>query len=263
MENLTPQKIPQKFCTSCTTLLPLSTFQRRYKKNSLGERKPKGYFSSCNTCRHKKDKAREKLARAPRVALRIQARENRAIEKNRKKSDWQEIQERNRFRLSHKSCYYCQNIFPRTEEFFVRSERGSLSRACIKCEHLKGLGSEKGFRHILSVIIAQRDHEALNKLSAVVERKAQQNPKDALLSATLKLLVLVGQNDFCCAICGLPNPKPKIDHDHITAKVRGVLCHKCNLGLGYFNDNPNMLRRAAEYLTVEKSPNPSVDKVHL
>lgn len=39
-----------------------------------------------------------------------------------------------------------------------------------------------------------------------------------------------------------------IDHDHRTGKVRGILCHNCNVGLGRFKDDPNLLTRAAEYL---------------
>lgn len=43
-----------------------------------------------------------------------------------------------------------------------------------------------------------------------------------------------------------------IDHCHFTQKVRGMLCQLCNTGLGSFEDNPEMLRRAALYLE-EKS----------
>lgn len=56
----------------------------------------------------------------------------------------------------------------------------------------------------------------------------------------------------CCAICGSASPgKTKyfhVDHNHVTGKIRGLLCMKCNLGLGSFNDNSSLLELAAKYL---------------
>lgn len=39
-----------------------------------------------------------------------------------------------------------------------------------------------------------------------------------------------------------------IDHDHKTGKVRALLCHTCNAGLGMFYNNPEHLEKAAAYL---------------
>jgi hypothetical protein len=51
-----------------------------------------------------------------------------------------------------------------------------------------------------------------------------------------------------CQIC--TNVATHIDHNHITGKVRGGLCNNCNTGLGMFNDNRNLLIKAAEYLYI-------------
>ena len=55
-----------------------------------------------------------------------------------------------------------------------------------------------------------------------------------------------------CAICGTDTPGGRgqfhADHDHETNQPRGVLCHNCNVALGNFKDNPEILRAAIEYL---------------
>lgn len=65
-----------------------------------------------------------------------------------------------------------------------------------------------------------------------------------------------------CAGCGKPVAEPgtdgrgpdsslhtHIDHCHTTGKVRGILCSGCNLAIGHAKDNPDRLRKLAEYLT--------------
>lgn len=57
-----------------------------------------------------------------------------------------------------------------------------------------------------------------------------------------------------CAICHRSDPGDKrghrwhVDHCHSTGITRGLLCSSCNLGLGKFGDDPDILERAALYL---------------
>ena len=44
-----------------------------------------------------------------------------------------------------------------------------------------------------------------------------------------------------------------IDHNHATGKVRGILCFRCNAGIGLLNESPEQLRLAADY--IEKDGN--------
>lgn len=58
-----------------------------------------------------------------------------------------------------------------------------------------------------------------------------------------------------CAICDVdmaPRGRAKnsvaVDHNHENGAVRGLLCRTCNVGIGYLNDDPDLLIAAAEYL---------------
>lgn len=53
-----------------------------------------------------------------------------------------------------------------------------------------------------------------------------------------------------CMICGRkPEGKLHIDHCHTTLKVRGLLCGHCNSALGLFQDDVEVIRKAARYLS--------------
>lgn len=59
---------------------------------------------------------------------------------------------------------------------------------------------------------------------------------------------MVKEQNNQCAICKTNKEKFDVDHDHITGKVRGLLCHYCNVLLGQAFDNPDTLEKAATYL---------------
>ena len=54
-----------------------------------------------------------------------------------------------------------------------------------------------------------------------------------------------------CAICNRAFTSRKhthIDHNHATGKIRQILCNKCNIGIGQFNDDINIMKLAINYL---------------
>lgn len=67
---------------------------------------------------------------------------------------------------------------------------------------------------------------------------------------------MLAEQDGRCAICGEP-PDPNgvrassrlhVDHDHTTGENRSLLCTRCNQGLGYFRDDPDLIEAAARYI---------------
>lgn len=63
---------------------------------------------------------------------------------------------------------------------------------------------------------------------------------------------MLSAQDGVCKICGGINTDSTllcVDHNHKTGKIRALLCRSCNSALGLFGDSPEMLRKAADYLT--------------
>jgi len=68
---------------------------------------------------------------------------------------------------------------------------------------------------------------------------------------------MLSEQHGVCKLCKLPESEKEddsrirylaVDHSHKNGKVRGLLCAKCNRGLGSFGDDPTLLRAAADYI---------------
>lgn len=66
---------------------------------------------------------------------------------------------------------------------------------------------------------------------------------------------LKDQQDGKCSICETVGHVLYVDHCHDTKKIRGLLCQKCNTGIGMLQDSIEVLKKALRYLEKhEKTP---------
>lgn len=103
------------------------------------------------------------------------------------------------------------------------------------------------------------EHHAVNadKRNANARARRATNPekvrevdlktKYGMSLGAYKLMILMQRN--ACVICQeVFSKEPHVDHDHKTGEIRGLLCPRCNKGLGHFRDSIEFLDRAKEYL---------------
>jgi len=85
------------------------------------------------------------------------------------------------------------------------------------------------------------------------EKVAQRKQYSQLHRYKLTLIeystMLQKQNNACALCLVVFKNTPHIDHCHNTGKIRGLLCDKCNKGLGFFDDDKIKLKRAIKYLS--------------
>jgi hypothetical protein len=97
------------------------------------------------------------------------------------------------------------------------------------------------------------EYMARAKADAKASRQKQGPYRRKSLTYHVSEATLETMHDAGCAICGADafsslGLKLDVDHDHRTGKVRGVLCHDCNLALACFHDNPFAIEKALQYI---------------
>lgn len=143
--------------------------------------------------------------------------------------------------LSSKKCACCGEVKPTTEftRHKKREKRGFYSY-CKECANKRTKKYQLDNPEKCKIMYSKINLKKLYGLTIEdVER------------------ILKNQN-YKCAICGREiflhgayvdkSKIARVDHDHKTGKVRGLLCNECNRGIGFLKDNPMLLANAIKYL---------------
>ncbi len=90
------------------------------------------------------------------------------------------------------------------------------------------------------------DHSEKGKMA----KRANQLKRLYGLSTEEYNIRLHNQNNKC-ACCESPfHTLPRVDHDHLTGRIRGLVCNACNMGVGLLKDSIEGLQVAMDYLAV-------------
>lgn len=142
-----------------------------------------------------------------------------------------------------KVCTVCQLERPLTDFYNLKASKDGKAYRCKSCDDLarnKFRSKHRG-RHLK----AQRERNWKHKYG--IDREdfermwSEQKGLCKICSIEMTNVEIDGvsknQSHTCC-----------VDHDHSTGEVRGLLCARCNKGLGLFDDDVERLLRSIEYL---------------
>jgi hypothetical protein len=158
------------------------------------------------------------------------------------------------FLLGEKSCSICKQIKP-IYEFGKRKaakwRNENFNSQCKACERIRKAEDMRRWR--------SSNPERVKE----IERNWRNNNPDRIRNMNLKKFygiglkqydqMLISQN-YECKICKCKHTphtretRLNVDHCHKNNKIRGLLCHQCNKGLGHFKDNIEFLNSAISYL---------------
>jgi len=127
------------------------------------------------------------------------------------------------FKDPNRPCIDCKTVDPASFNWYYNKKRGTACRY-------------------------ERCRPCYNKERNKSQRNRNLQAKFGICEAQYDL-ILKSQNGVC-AICDLPPGGENlcVDHDHKTGKIRGLIHKTCNVALGMFKDDPELLEKAATYL---------------
>jgi len=115
---------------------------------------------------------------------------------------------------------------------------------------------QKRVQAVEARVLARKRQKYLNKKWAKIEDSRKRNrewmfKKKRGITVAERDAMLAAQG-YKCLACGTDRPGNRwgwqVDHCHATGRIRGVLCHFCNVSIGNAKDNIETLQKWISYL---------------
>ncbi len=139
-----------------------------------------------------------------------------------------------------KSCKTCFEIKDFSHFHKSSCMKDGVINECKKCHHQR--------------IVKERKNPVNREKFRQYQHKSGLKNRYGITPQILNEMILKQNNR--CLICNNPpviggahqNSVLHIDHCHKTGKIRGLLCHLCNRGIGLFREDENLIKKALDYL---------------
>lgn len=169
-----------------------------------------------------------------------------------------------------KECRRCRNSFQLN--FFVKdaTRNDGLHPYCKACRnYLQNENRKKKMKTDPDYVDSVRKRDRARWPTRKRKKRTKDEHKDYFLKWKYGIGLdaynaLLAKQDGVCKICGNPETRKNkhtgtcrlhVDHCHETGNIRGLLCQKCNFGLGVFKDDIGLLQEAIKYLLTTKTLN--------
>ena len=144
-----------------------------------------------------------------------------------------------------KRCGKCKCLKRLTMFYLNRAKpdgRQPYCKKCVKDDYTERAAADPKYFARLAKRSREKDPER-------TERNRRKRRAKAYGLTLEQLTALETAADGRCMICRTPVAKLVVDHCHKTGRVRGLLCGTCNSAIGYLKDDPEIIRRAADYVS--------------
>lgn len=169
-----------------------------------------------------------------------------------------------KYSITSKRCLDCCRDLPFNCFRKTKNTNDGLSDFCRKCTKRARILKVQRCEHTLNVLSGTKrcticgETQPSTEFSSSRANRCRSCHNIRIYKIPTDVLAVIHiTNQYQCAICGKSAAATKQnrlapDHDHHTGEFRGFLCGHCNVGIGHFKDDPDLLIRAAEYLKRNK-----------